>query len=499
MQKPTFTVSREPDTRFVAEWTPGAVRGAISAMASGRFAQAGRLADALLGDDRVSAVLGTRVNGVTGLPLTFKAAVEENARAAQVAEALEADWWSMLPEQSLAELHTYGLLCGVALAQLNWIDKDGRVIPQVEVWHPSHLTLKDGRWLVTDKDNREIEVTPGDGQWLLYTPFGSRRAWTRSLIRALSIPWLSKQFAIRDWNRYSEVLGGTIRKGRVPTAAKPEDKDEFRRDLRNLGADSVVVTPEGFDVELLEASGTSSDSFHELIDWADKAIAIAVLGQNLTTDVEGGSHAAATVHDSVRNDLVESDVQALSTHANHQLISWWAEFNFGDRTLAPWPDWLTTPAKKNGELYQYHLMAPVVTANEVRDQLGLPPLPPERGGDEFVVISQGPVATGLLSRAEHGVALASGDDPHNAAGFIRGQLYTDALAEQTGISTAQHVQPYVQRIAEAVSSARDYPELRERLTELFAGADPTEFANLTERALILAGLAGRLAEYEDER
>jgi len=45
----------------------------------------------------------------------------------------------------------------------------------------------------------------------------------------------------------------------------------------------------------------------------------------------------------VRDDLVRFDAEALATCLNEQVLRWWAEFNFGDARLAPWPNWDTAP------------------------------------------------------------------------------------------------------------------------------------------------------------
>jgi phage gp29-like protein len=386
-----------------------------------------------------------------------------------------------------------------------WKEKDDRVIPELKVWHPSQL-----RWDPQERsyklrlDTGEMPITPGDGKWMIYTPNGARRPWTRALVRSLAIPWLAKSYAVGDWNRYSEVLGGAVRKGNVPGNAKPEDKQSFKSDLRNLASDGVVVVPEGFSFELVEATGRGSDTFKELIAWADKAIAVAVLGQNLTTEVSGGSFAAAKVHNSVRQDLIDADTEGLATVLHDDVISWWVEFNRGDRHLAPWPDWQTDPPPEDGKIYQYHLMAPVIKKNQLLEKLGLPPVSDEEGGNDFVTINQAGGEFGDQTQADAGrgsrrrVRLGSGDSPRDAPGFIDGQLYADALAERGRQRSAQALRENLDSVLQLVVASRDFDELRAGVRELYPRLDPDEFSERLEQVLVLAGLAGRLAESEDE-
>ena len=79
------------------------------------------------------------------------------------------------------------------------------------------------------------------------------------------------------------------------------------------------------------------------IDAANTGIAIAVLGQNLTTEVQGGSYAAAQVHQQVADYLRRADAECLSTTLRTQVLTWWAAYNFGDPAVAPWPRWKIDP------------------------------------------------------------------------------------------------------------------------------------------------------------
>lgn len=503
MAKAQTITYREPSVRAVSTWSPPAVRAALSLMQYGNFSQAAYLADAVLGDDRVQAVLGTRINGVLGLPLEFTPS-EDKSRSKQVAETLKADFWDILPEDVAAEVMLYGQLLGACVAELVWIPKEDRIIPELKVWHPSLLSFdqQERVWKVR-LESGEMPITPGDGKWFLFAPNGSRRPWTKALVRALAIPWLAKLYAVGDWNRYSEVLGGAVKQGNVPAGAQPGDKEAFKSDLKNLASDGVVIVPEGYGFELVEAQGKGSETFQHLIDWADKAFAVATLGQNLTTDVEGGSYAAAAVHNSVRQDLIEADTEGLATALHDQVLTWWAEFNFGDKSLAPWPDWNTLPPPEDGKVYKYHLDYGVLTVNEIRGKLGLPPT---EGGDAIpqpVRSEEGGVRSkSALRLTPHtsrltNVRLASGDDPSEADGFVQGQLYADAVADRSRRRGAVALGNELAAMLTAIEEAEDYDQLRQNLLELYEDMEPEELAEVTEKALILADLAGRLAVHED--
>lgn len=504
MARPETIQHIEGPPRVVTSWSPSAARTALVQLQRGDFSLAAALADAALGDDRVQAVIGTRVNGLLGLPLEFEPA-DDSARAAEIATLLEEDWWRFAPEPELREWLSYALLVGACAAELVW-DVSGRALPRLKVWHPSSLRRSDtGQWSVRLANGKELPITPGDGKWVLLSPYGQRRAGTHALIRALALPWLSKNFAVSDWNTYSEVHGRPTKVGRHPAAASEAEKTQFLTDLRGLASSAAVVVPEGWTLELLEAKVGSGEVFGKLIDWADKAIAVAVLGQNLTTDVEGGSLAAARVHENVRQDLLDSDAETLSTTMREQVLVWWAEFNFAARDLAPWPDWDASPPadqaqeatawKTRAEALQglAALQAQVplpIDWRAVADHLGVP----LRDGAD---VPDGPAAPPVDEDFTASVRLASGDDPASAQGFVRGQLLTDEVADVAAGAGSEAIRPALERVTELVMSATGYDELRRLLIREYASLDVDELRSLTESAVTLGMLTGRWAVSED--
>jgi phage gp29-like protein len=63
-------------------------------------------------------------------------------------------------------------------------------------------------------------------------------------------------------------------------------------------------------------SNFSPSTFLSFVEEARKSYAIAILGGNLTSDVSGGSHAAATVHQDILEEMVSADTQRLAKELN---------------------------------------------------------------------------------------------------------------------------------------------------------------------------------------
>lgn len=560
--QPDNTVYREPSTRVLQDWTPAMLRSALTLADAGTLRMAADLCEALKGDGRVRAALGQRTRGLLRLPLEFE------AERKQVEKAIGEDWYEAFPEDELAQLHDWGTLLGVGLGELVWKKSgSGRDIPRLKVWHSRWLRFDwpTREWMLTVDGGSEIQVTAGDGRWILYTPGGANRPWVNGAWRSVAKAWLLKTYSVGDWARYDEVHGAPQRVAIAPQDASKEKRKEVAADIAEMGADTAIALPAGYDLKLVEATSRSWETFRESIGWACTEIAIAILGQNLTTEVQGGSFAAAGVHGKVAQHLIEADAETESTATREQALSWWAQYNFGNRDLAPWPRRKTEPPedakakaetqratgeaikalrdagldvdaeamaekagvplkppsdepKQSGELYQYHFEFGIITVNEARAKLGLPPI---AGGDELpkriVPATEDEVPERLVETALRSGAVAAirrGDlktfdvltralasrlraESPLPAGAVEGQGYADELAARARAAGAEALDDDLATLLANIEDATDYDDLKNRLLVLYEGMRPAKLAELTERAEVLAELAGRYSLLKD--
>ena len=83
------------------------------------------------------------------------------------------------------------------------------------------------------------------------------------------------------------------------------DKNALADEIYNmLGGDGAVLdTEDEIKIETVKDGG----NFKELVEYIDNQIREVILGGNLTANVQGGSLAAANVHNAVREDLAQAD------------------------------------------------------------------------------------------------------------------------------------------------------------------------------------------------
>lgn len=343
-------IKRDIPISLLTRWDPSTIQNALDQHMIGNFSQSAYLCDAMTGDDRIAATLGQRMGALFSRPMQTTPCVNgkksDDAEAVKVADAWDAAWDRFAPLAVLEEIHTWGITEGVVPIEVQW---DRSVTPWQPILKPWHPTFLQWRWdlrkyTITTMDGIEV-IEPGDGRWILYAPHGPWRGWRRAAARPLAIPWYARQLTWRDHARYNEVHGLPIMKAKAPARSDPKLRDRWVQGLSALGQESVIMCPQnvdgtGFDIEMVEARDRSYESFGALATRADMAIVLTMLWQNLTTEVNGGSFAAATVHEGVQQTSARYDDGTLAPCLYEQGARVFAAWNFGRPELAPKRSWL---------------------------------------------------------------------------------------------------------------------------------------------------------------
>lgn len=539
------------------------VRQALSDLEFGNFRAASLLIDAMGRDDRVTGVMRNRIGSVLSSPVEFDPAEEDDELSETMREALEEDWSKMYDEAVFAEILDWGLKIGVCAVEIIWDMPTGgkRWTPKLKAWHPQFLMWRwDTRsfWIITQDE--QVEIKQGDPKWFLFTPFGVQRGWIRGLVRVLGTLWIMRQWALRDWGRYNEVHGMPVRKAIVPWEADEPLKERFGQELAALGSESVIKTPQredgtGFDLELVEAKADTWETFEGSLDKVETCMAIAVLGQNLTTEAgtggSSGSLAQGKVHEGTRQDICDSDAEVISTQYRAQVLQWWAVYNFGEdaRDKCPWSRWDTEPEENLGELAKAFSDLAVALPNlttagsdldkllkrfgidvtehgpimptlpgedppddETRNPFEKPPAPPPALGPDGKPVPPGagapPKPTQPPARADVRAwvlkQLQKGRGrnlpktrPSKKSGVVVGQMFVDAVGDKAVRAGSKMLAPDVEVLMGLVNRAHNLAGLQKAVEHEYANMDPAALAEVLRRAMLLAELAGRLAVLED--
>jgi hypothetical protein len=329
------------------------VKQATRSLMYGVFDAPGQLMDSMIGDDRIQAALGSLASGLFSQEWIFRPA-NDSKSAREVRDAWAACFPSMLAPDGDAPVATTHSISVSALTELLrwWLflrsgpftirwSRDAIARPYIFPFHPRftywHWDLR--KMVAITQDGQEA-IEPGDGRWGMFG--GAYRSWVHGAIRPLGTPWLMRHWGFRDWARYSEKHGIPITKGMVPFASSQPDRDRFEMALAGLGNESTILLPSSgadprdrYDVDYAEPKDSSWESFPGLIDRSDMAIILALLFENLTTEVKGGSFAAANQHENILQAGIRY-VNTILVETLPQIARPFAWLNFGDPDLAPW-------------------------------------------------------------------------------------------------------------------------------------------------------------------
>lgn len=148
-------------------------------------------------------------------------------------------------------------------------------------------------------------------------------------------PLVFKKGGMKFWLAFAEKFGSAFSVGKLPRSATPQERAELLDSLEALIQDGVATIPDDGSVELVEMAGksASADLYERLVLHCRGEIAIALLGQNQTTEATSNK-ASASAGLKVGEDLRDGDAKIVAATMN-QLIRWTCELNWG----GPAPVW----------------------------------------------------------------------------------------------------------------------------------------------------------------
>lgn len=349
------TIHREiPNVIVQTGWDVQSVRGAMGDLVVGLFDKPAQLLDAVTADSRVQSAMRSRSGGLLGRPVRFKVPekYKHDKDARHCLRAWEKHWPQMHAEPAMLDLLETAHMLGFSYSQILWDTERAIWKPYLQSFNPrySYYFWPTREHVAVTLDG-QVPVTGGDGHWVLHAPYGTYRGWMRGALRAVAQWWLARNYALRDWARYSERHGFPILLADTPFGADPDDVVSFRNSLTQLGQESVLQLPAGpdvqtygkYDLRYLEPKDRSWQGFQALIAQCNDEITLSLLAQNLTSQVKEGSLAAARVHADVRQAILEADARALAKTLYVQVLRPFAALNYGDPDLAPIVTWDVRP------------------------------------------------------------------------------------------------------------------------------------------------------------
>ena len=350
-------VQQSPGLR--PSWTIAQTRAALYAHMTGNFTDSSQLVEAMMADDELPASLKKAVTLIVGakhtmVPVTQQGSEKPEPNSALQAQAIDAPWSCICSQREMTKLVKWYLMLGVSVGELVWDTSGAPWKPTLRVLHPQFLDFDTSRINPITGDRGIFrfrtetgleDVIPGDGRWVL---LGDRDSFVNDCgVRAIASAWLSKQYSLRDWNRYNERHGIPVMKAHVPFAADDEDKADFIEGLANMGSETVALLPSGldehgtkFDLNLVEAMDQSWEAFKALIERCDRKMQVYFAGTNTNEllDSSGSRNTTQSGRDIAKERAAERE-REISEYLREQIVKPYSKVNVpnADLSLAPMP------------------------------------------------------------------------------------------------------------------------------------------------------------------
>jgi len=287
----------------------------------------------LMSDARVKGAWNSRKAGLLGMEWRLERGTSAARQYSFLSDVMAS--WPM--HEIMGEL-VNGAFYGYQPAEIIWAKVGGNVVP-------SNLVPKPARWFRYDwKTNALLFLTKEkfDGEYLPPHKFVVARLhpsyddpYGESLASAVYWPVKFKHLGWRYFATFIERYGMPWIKTTYPSGAQEARVSEMVSMMSKGVQDNIIAYPTDYTAEALNLNDkSSSDIYKAFIELCDQEISIALLGGNLTTQVKGGSFAAAEVHNDIRGDLIHEDIRMVETTIQ-QVIDWAWVINYGNKDTAP--------------------------------------------------------------------------------------------------------------------------------------------------------------------
>ena len=224
-------------------------------------------------------------------------------------------------------------LYGYQPMEVIWDYRDGWIVPVDIVGKPSE-------WFVYDEENRlrlRTKDSPVRGEALPDRKFLVPRQdasydnpYGQPDLSMCFWPTTFKKGGLKFWVQFTEKYGSPWVIGKHPRGTPDTETNRLLDALEDMVQDAVAVIPDDSSVEIMEAAGKvgSADTYERMLYFCRSEVAIALLGQNQTTEADANK-ASATAGLAVTDDIRDGDA-SIVTEAMNELIGWMCELNGDD-------------------------------------------------------------------------------------------------------------------------------------------------------------------------
>lgn len=461
-------------------------------------------------DGDIGANIGTRKRAVLTLDWSINAPDNASAKEEQHTEDVRALFKRIGYIDDLLMDCMDAVGHGFAALEIMWQLVDNKQLPLKFKHIPQS-------WFRLDKDDNLLLKTPTNPIGEPLRPFG----WVVHIHKSRSVPlarmglyrtlawhYMFKHYSVHDFAEFLELYGMPIRIGKYGAGASNDDKKTLLRALAGIGHNAAGIMPESMQIELHNAaSSTSGDPFMHMVNWCEKSIARLILGQTLTSGVDGktSTNALGKVHNEVRHDLLVSDAKQLAQTITQQVILPYLQINVDPNIDASRIPIFEFDTREYEDLATFADALPKLVAIGVRvsekwarDKVGIPE--PEDGELILTAVNtdlktpSNPTALSL-SGYPHGAdcscgcrtAVLKSSGQGESEQHILDEVLDDALLQ---VDFNAQLHPTLRQAVAVLQSSAGYTEASDKLAALYPTLDNQVHQAYLANALFLSELLG---------
>ena len=403
-------------------------------------------------------------------------------------EILEGVYFGYKPLEILWSLENNGLILPLGYSK----DSDGNLNNNIN----RGLVGKPPQWFTFDSDNRLRFKTKDDsieGELVDDKKFilARRKAtfenpYGEALLSRCFWAVTFKRGGVKFWVKFMEKYGSPWAIGKYKTGTKTEVIDDVVEALDDILQDGVGAFPEDAEISLLETSGKGGETFKVLCDYMNTEIAVAILGGNLSTEVNGGSFAAAESHGAIREEIAKADVLLVSEVFDRifELINF---YNF-DEKVSPRLE-LFDPTKEMTERSERDERLKGQGVNFTRSYFEKTY---KLDKTDFQMQNEQPAPT---QQPKKGAAFAEGSGLNTATGE---QLIDGLLDKLETLDFNEITRDFIDPVINLVENSTDYAEALGGLADLYPYLDTKKLESVLSKSIFLSKSAGYKTAQREE-
>lgn len=235
---------------------------------------------------------------------------------------------------------------GLAVLEVDWKRHiDGTTVPSGTRWlrpihfdYPLYNANADERLLLCRSgDLTQYEEFPKDHFLVgVYRTRSAVQATLGGIMRRLAPLWVFGNLSLEWLVNFAQLFGVPLRWATYNTR-HTDQLSVLSSMLENMGSAGWGAFPEGTNLNLLDSSKSGTDNPQTaILDRADKACDMLILGQTLTSDVgDSGSRALGDVHAGIRDDRIVDASEWVGETITNQLVTSIVRLNFGNEEEMP--------------------------------------------------------------------------------------------------------------------------------------------------------------------